>query len=446
MLARKRKPARLPGDGSADQRELRTPPARRRQRLAFLCFVALFALAMTNSPYAVTVLEPEPPPVLASPLMEPRMERLPPKPNPPDAVLLPPRVERDEIAAAPPSERQSCLSFRRGLCPPLDAAAMAPKERDRAKHACHRYVALERNLSLGTRFCGARLPRANPCWSEGGKRHCLPAFFILGEMKCGTTTLYALLTKHPSIVAPRTKEPRFLQPGRFVQTTLARYATNFESAARGGADVITFDASPTYLSSTIARFWLARWLSDTRFIVLVRDPIQRAYSHWKMAMEWLESKCAIGTSPRARIAPFLPHFTFERLMERSILLETLARCARAAGYPPRPRRYSEPIRLPSVTNSTAATLSSPVGRCLLESDRELVMSFADELEGRWPPERGDGVTRRNYGAGLREVRPWLAPSLGARDLGVLGAGDRLLRVYARAAGGSQEGGHVRVGD
>ena len=48
MLARKRKPARLPGDGSADQRELRTPPARRRQRLAFLCFVALFALAMTN--------------------------------------------------------------------------------------------------------------------------------------------------------------------------------------------------------------------------------------------------------------------------------------------------------------------------------------------------------------------------------------------------------------
>ena len=117
MLARKRKPARLPGDGSAGRRESRTPSIRRRQRLALLCIVALLALAMTNSPYAVTVLEPEPPPVLASPLMEPRMERPPPKPNPPDAVLLPPRIERDEIAAAPPSERQSCLSFRRGLCP-----------------------------------------------------------------------------------------------------------------------------------------------------------------------------------------------------------------------------------------------------------------------------------------------------------------------------------------
>ena len=52
---------------------------------------------------------------------------------------------------------------------------------------------------------------------------CLPHFFILGEMKCGTTSLYHFLTKHPRVVVPRVKEPRFLQPGRFAQSTVSRY-------------------------------------------------------------------------------------------------------------------------------------------------------------------------------------------------------------------------------
>eukprot|EP00962_Isochrysis_galbana_P028893 scaffold9178_cov56-Isochrysis_galbana.AAC.1 len=56
-------------------------------------------------------------------------------------------------------------------------------------------------------------------------------------MKCGTTTLYQLLLKHGRVVPPLTKEPRFLQPGRFSETTLSRYAINFQRAVRerGGA-------------------------------------------------------------------------------------------------------------------------------------------------------------------------------------------------------------------
>ena len=47
-------------------------------------------------------------------------------------------------------------------------------------------------------------------------------------MKCGTTTLYHMLTRHPRIVVPRVKEPRFLQQGRFQQTSLSRYAREFD--------------------------------------------------------------------------------------------------------------------------------------------------------------------------------------------------------------------------
>ena len=63
------------------------------------------------------------------------------------------------------------------------------------------------------RFCGQRLRRLNPCWREQGVASCLPHFFILGEMKCGTTSLYHFLRMHPRVVVPRVKEPRFLQAG-----------------------------------------------------------------------------------------------------------------------------------------------------------------------------------------------------------------------------------------
>ena len=89
-------------------------------------------------------------------------------------------------------------------------------------------------------------------------------------MKCGTTTLYNFLKKHPRVVVPRVKEPRFLQGGRFPQTNIARYKVNFETAVAKN-DAVTFDASPVYLRSQIARGWIYRWLPSAR----ARDPSLR---------------------------------------------------------------------------------------------------------------------------------------------------------------------------
>lgn len=155
---------------------------------------------------------------------------------------------------------------------------LAPPEQKATQKACGPFTNLERHFekNLDGRFCGRRLPRLNPCWFEEGSTYCLPHFFIIGEMKCGTTTLYHMLSKHPRMALPRVKEPRFLQPGRFAVTTVSRYAYNFLSAARS-SDAVTFDASPIYLRSQVARIWLRRWLPDTRIMALVRNPAQRAY-------------------------------------------------------------------------------------------------------------------------------------------------------------------------
>ena len=155
------------------------------------------------------------------------------------AAPLPPIANEllEEIPASPYDANQDCLSFNRDMCPPLNLSIQTPEEQQRTHARCTPYVAKERNFQANkaARFCGRRLKRLNPCWSERGVTSCLPHFFILGEMKCGTTTIYNFLRRHPRVVVPRVKEPRFLQPGRFGQTTVSRYKVRASDGAPSSA-------------------------------------------------------------------------------------------------------------------------------------------------------------------------------------------------------------------
>ena len=60
-----------------------------------------------------------------------------------------------------------------------------------------------------TAFCGERLPGKNPCYTVDGETRCLPAFMLIGFMKCGTTALFDYLARHPNVVGPSNKEPNW---------------------------------------------------------------------------------------------------------------------------------------------------------------------------------------------------------------------------------------------
>ena len=142
-------------------------------------------------------------------------------------------------------------------------------------------------------ICGVRQERRNPCWDAGGGNiSCLPAVFLIGEMKCGTTTLYSLLGHHPSVVLPSIKEPRYLTLPKYRHHTGSWYASNFR-AVIPHRDSITIDASPTVFNSPLlAPRWIQKWLPHSRLVVLLRDPVQRTYSHWRTGLEWLkQSPC-----------------------------------------------------------------------------------------------------------------------------------------------------------
>lgn len=118
----------------------------------------------------------------------------------------------------------------------------------------------------------------------------LPNFFILGAAKAGTTSLYEYLKLHPQIFLPYVKEPQFFCNDLLYSEGLVNYLeTHFKGAegfpARG-------EATPHYLFYEKAAQRLAETLPEThqKFIVILRDPVERAYSlYWNMVHEGYET-------------------------------------------------------------------------------------------------------------------------------------------------------------
>ncbi|MFN2383329.1 MAG: sulfotransferase domain-containing protein [Gemmatimonadota bacterium] len=113
----------------------------------------------------------------------------------------------------------------------------------------------------------------------------LPDFLILGGQKCGTTALHAYLLEHPCIAGGLRKEVQYftLHYARGEAWYRAQFPTRWVSrrpARRCGRPLVVGDASPYYLFHPLAPLRAARLLPTARLIVLLRDPVERAYSHY----------------------------------------------------------------------------------------------------------------------------------------------------------------------
>lgn len=115
-------------------------------------------------------------------------------------------------------------------------------------------------------------------------RRALPTVLICGGQRCGTTSMYKALVQQPHLFRPvwrkgvhyfdvaHDRGPQWYRSHFPLESTLAR------AAAQHGAPSFTFESSPYYLFHPLAGDRIAAELPDVRLVVLVRDPIERAYS------------------------------------------------------------------------------------------------------------------------------------------------------------------------
>lgn len=124
-----------------------------------------------------------------------------------------------------------------------------------------------------------RLRRRARLATAGARR--LPDFLVIGAQRAGSTSLFAQLCGHPGIAPPSHKEIHYFDNHSF--RSLRWYRSHFPSvtAARGK---LTGEASPYYLFHPAVPARVAGALPEVRLVVLLRDPVARAHSHYQLSV------------------------------------------------------------------------------------------------------------------------------------------------------------------
>lgn len=110
-----------------------------------------------------------------------------------------------------------------------------------------------------------------------------PSFLIAGAQRCATTSIFRMLAEHPQVQPPLLNKgihyfdtaDRFQRGARF-------YAAHFPFKRPRGTDhLITGEASPYYMFHPLAATRIASELGPVKVIILLRDPVERAFSAYK---------------------------------------------------------------------------------------------------------------------------------------------------------------------
>ena len=154
------------------------------------------------------------------------------------------------------------------------------------------------------------------------------SFLVCGAQKSGTTALAAYLRQHPGIYLPKAKELHFFddETQAWPAPDLDPLHRHFQAAEK---DQLWGEATPIslYWDPAAERIW--SYNSDMRLIVILRNPIERAYSHWAMehrrgndplpfalALEQEEARCRKALPLQHRIFSYVDRGFYSAQLRR----------------------------------------------------------------------------------------------------------------------------------
>lgn len=124
--------------------------------------------------------------------------------------------------------------------------------------------------------------------------HPYPTFLVIGVAKGGTTALYLQLKEHPSIYMSPVKEPCFFNHDGYCQVregegrpgqpeTPEAYKALFDGVTD---ETAVGEATADYIEVPEAAARIHAWNPAMKIVVVLRHPVDRAYSHYAMMQGW----------------------------------------------------------------------------------------------------------------------------------------------------------------
>jgi hypothetical protein len=105
----------------------------------------------------------------------------------------------------------------------------------------------------------------------------LPNFLVVGAMKAGTTSLALSLAAHPDVYVPSEKEAHFFERDERWRRGVEWYSELFAGA--DGQRAIG-EGTASYMFFTDVPSRMAAVVPDAKLIAILRDPVERAHSHY----------------------------------------------------------------------------------------------------------------------------------------------------------------------
>lgn len=150
-----------------------------------------------------------------------------------------------------------------------------------------------------------------------------PDFVIIGFMKCGTAALWRNLNRHPKITMcnnpedpkPTSTEIRFWSncpPHRTWRKGIEWYKSLFRGEVSG-------EKSPNYVEVRRAMRRMAKHMPDVKLVVCVRNPVERAYSHYQMAKQNKPDKYPSFERALKRNKDFFKTGLYLKRLEKNVL-------------------------------------------------------------------------------------------------------------------------------
>jgi len=107
-------------------------------------------------------------------------------------------------------------------------------------------------------------------------------FIICGTQKGGTSALDAYLREHPEICMADRKELHFFDNEEIFCNTTPDYSIYHAAFTIKSSYKLIGEATPIYMYWYDAPRRIWQYNSDMKLLVILRNPIERAYSHWNM--------------------------------------------------------------------------------------------------------------------------------------------------------------------
>jgi len=193
--------------------------------------------------------------------------------------------------------------------------------------------------------------RAEMRWrSATRKARTLPDFLILSAGRCGSTSLFASLCEHPRVLPPSHKEPHFFDRNHaqgldFYRRLFPLEAHRRARARRVGGPVLSGEATTYYLLHPAVPERAHAVIPEARLVVILRDPVDRAHSHYHLSLSRGREKLTFeealdaeperlaGAEERLLASPSAdePSHRFHSYVARGMYLEQLLRWERPYG-------------------------------------------------------------------------------------------------------------------